>query len=113
MDGADFRESYCPLFHQTIELIGRRWTGTVLLALAADLRYFSDIRDSVPGLSDRLLVERLRELEDEEIVARESQGRAVAYSLTSKGQALVPALDAVYAFAETWCTADQVQSETA
>ena len=67
--------SYCPYFHHTIELIGRRWTGAVLLAMAAGRSNYSDIRDAIPGISDRLLSERLRELEVEGIVRPETDAQ--------------------------------------
>ncbi len=60
--------AYCPHFHHVIELIGRRWTGAILLVLANGPSRFSGLRHQIPGLSDRLLSERLDELEDEGIV---------------------------------------------
>jgi DNA-binding HxlR family transcriptional regulator len=59
------RGRYCPSFHQTVELLGRRWNGVILQALMAHAERFSEIRAVIPGLSDRLLAERLRELERE------------------------------------------------
>jgi len=94
--------SYCPYFHHTIELIGRRWTGAVLLAMAAGRSNYSDIRDAIPGISDRLLSERLRELEVEGIVQRCVCGRSTTYVLTEKGRSLQPVLDAVSDHAHAW-----------
>lgn len=96
------REPYCPQFHHAIELIGRRWTGAVLLAMVAGRRHFGEIRDAVPGLSDRLLTERLKELETEGIVTRSVEGRSVSYGLTERGLGLVPILDAVSDYASRW-----------
>jgi len=53
----------CPHFHAAIELIGRRWSGAILWALGESPHYFAEITAAVPGLSDRLLSRRLRELE--------------------------------------------------
>ena len=94
--------SYCPYFHHTIELIGRRWTGAVLLAMAAGRSNYSDIRDAIHGISDRLLSERLRELEVEGIVRRCVCGRSTTYVLTEKGRSLRPVLDAVSDHAHAW-----------
>lgn len=94
--------AYCPYFHRTIELIGRRWTGAALLAMAAGRTSYSEIRDAIPGISDRLLSERLRELEAEGIVERCVVGRGTNYLLTDKGRSLQPVLDAVSAHAREW-----------
>lgn len=103
---ADISESgvvpYCPHFHRTIELIGRRWTGAALLAMSAGRTSYTEIRDAIPGISDRLLSERLRELEAEGIVTRQVSGRSTTYELTDRGEALGPILDAVASYAERW-----------
>jgi DNA-binding HxlR family transcriptional regulator len=86
---------YCPHFHRAIELIGRRWTGAILQSLLDGTTRFSDIRDSVPGLSDRLLSERLRELEELGVVERNADARDVQYRLTEVGEGIEPVLDSV------------------
>lgn len=91
---------YCPHFHRAIELIGRRWTGAILQSMLSGLTRFSDIRDSVPGLSDRLLNERLKELEDFGVVERCTATRDVNYHLTSVGLRIEPVLTAVGVWAE-------------
>ena len=57
--------AFCPLYHRAVELIGRRWTGAILRALLAGIERFSDLTAAIPGLSDRLLSERLKELEED------------------------------------------------
>ena len=98
-------EGVCPAFHRAIELIGRRWTGAILRVLLDGAQRFSDIAAAVPGLTDRMLSERLKELEAEGIVTRtvipETPVR-VEYHLTEKGRALGCILDAVAAWAHTW-----------
>ena len=82
------RAACCSLYHQAIELIGKRWTGAILLVLMDGALHFSEIRDLVPDISDRLLSERLKELEAESIVERRVIDGApvrVEYSLTDKG----------------------------
>src|SRR3954468_15085345 len=91
-DRAD-RPSCCSLYHHAIELIGKRWTGAIVLVLMDGPCHFSQIRDLVPEISDRLLAERLKELESEEIVERrviEGAPVRLEYSLTPKGRALEP-----------------------
>jgi DNA-binding HxlR family transcriptional regulator len=89
------RPACCGLYHRAIELVGKRWTGAILLVLLDGPLHFSGIRQLVPELSDRLLSERLKELEAEGIVERrvlDGSPVRVEYSLTAKGGALEPAL---------------------
>jgi len=97
--------AFCPVFHRAIELIGRRWTGAILRAMLSGEVRFSEITATVPGLSDRLLSERLKELEAEGIVVRSvvpSTPVRVDYRLTEKGQALNEVMVAISNWAETW-----------
>ena len=64
----------CPHFHAAIELIGKRWTGAIVCALTERPMRFGELGKAVPGLSDRLLSQRLRELEEEGLVA--ARGRS-------------------------------------
>src|SRR3954452_4227457 len=89
------RPACCGLYHRAIELVGKRWTGAILLVLMDGPLHFSGIRQLVPELSDRLLSERLKELEGEGIVERrvlDGSPVRVEYSLTAKGRALEPTL---------------------
>lgn len=101
----EYHGPVCDRFHQAIELIGRRWTGAIISAMLHGATRFCEIREAIPGISDRLLAERLKELEDEGIVGRtvtDARPPQVAYGLTEKGRALEPALDAVGSWAEFW-----------
>jgi DNA-binding HxlR family transcriptional regulator len=96
----------CPHFHAAVELIGKRWAGAILWALAERPHYFAELSLAVPKLSDRLLSQRLRELEAAGLVARsvengDSRPR-VRYSLTEKGRALRPAIQALRDWAQRW-----------
>jgi len=98
-------ELVCPLYRQAIELVGRRWTGAILRAMQDGRVRFTDIAAAVPGLSDRLLSERLKELETEGIVERtvapETPVR-IEYHLTAKGEALDEVMNAIAQWAHTW-----------
>lgn len=89
---------YCPYFQHALELIGRRWTGSILKVLGSQQLRFGEIRTAIPGLSDRLLDTRLTELEDEGIVGRAENSGEVHYSVTAKGIDLQP----VFASITTW-----------
>lgn len=93
---------YCPFFHHTIELIGRRWTGVILWTLADGPLRFGDVRNRIPGLSDRLLTDRLGELETEGVIGRCAHDGNPAYHLTEKGEQLLPVLDSVAQVAASW-----------
>jgi DNA-binding HxlR family transcriptional regulator len=97
----------CGRFHAAVELIGRRWSGAVIhLLLKAPSRY-AELRSAIPDITDRMLSERLRELEEEGIVARTvipDTPVRVEYALTPKGRALGPALGALGQWAERWVT---------
>ncbi len=100
--------AFCPTYHRAIELIGRRWTGAILRAMLSGEARFSDIAMTVPGLSDRLLSERLKELEAEGIVRRTvvpSTPVRIDYALTDKGLALNEVIVSVSDWAEHWLVA--------
>jgi DNA-binding HxlR family transcriptional regulator len=96
----------CSLYHRAVELIGKRWTGAILMVLIEEgpLR-FSEIKQAVPELSDRLLSERMKELEVEDMVERhviDDTPVRVEYALTDKGRALEPAVHALKSWAHDW-----------
>ncbi|MGI8551325.1 MAG: winged helix-turn-helix transcriptional regulator [Dehalococcoidia bacterium] len=99
--------AFCPYFHRAVELIGRRWTGAILRALLSGVDRFSDLTETIPGLSDRMLSERLKELESEGIVVRkvipETPVR-IEYHVTTKGRALGSVVEAVSGWAQEWLT---------
>ncbi len=95
----------CPRYHRAIELIGRRWTGAIVRTLTGGPRRFNELLAAIPGISDRLLTERLRELESEQIVHREVHAESpvrVVYELTERGRELKPALDQLGTWAVRW-----------
>lgn len=93
---------YCPVFHSVIELIGRRWTGAILKVLLDAPRSFGAIRQQVPGLSDRLLTERLAELTTAGLVEKVPPDRSGTYHLTSMGQGLRPVFGEIENYGMQW-----------
>src|ERR1700754_1512249 len=95
----------CPHYHEAIEFLGKRWTGAIVRVLMnrSPLR-FSELAAAVPELSDRLLSERMKELEARGVVVRAvsppppATPTRVDYALTPMGRELEPALDAL----ESW-----------
>lgn len=95
----------CPRYHHAVELIGKRWTGAIVRTLMQRPFRFNELLAAIPGISDRLLTERLRELEAENIVRREVFPESpvrVVYELSEAGSALAPALDEIARWAERW-----------
>jgi len=101
----DVLAPFCPAYTQAMEIIGRRWTGAIIRSMLAGASRYSEIVAAVPGLSDRLLSERLKELESEGIVQRcvtPSTPVRVDYRLTEKGRALGSVVREVASWAERW-----------
>ncbi|MGI9040499.1 MAG: winged helix-turn-helix transcriptional regulator [Gemmatimonadales bacterium] len=97
--------NFCPDFHRAIELIGRRWSGAILREMLAGASRFTVIRDAIPDISDRMLSERLKELEAAGIVARQVHAETpvrVEYLLTEKGRALDKVIAAIGEWAYAW-----------
>jgi DNA-binding HxlR family transcriptional regulator len=95
----------CGRFHRAIELIGRRWTGAIVFLLLHSRCRFAMLRDAIPDITDRMLSERLQELEEEGIVARTvvpTTPVRVEYALTKKGKDLASAIEAMTVWAERW-----------
>jgi DNA-binding HxlR family transcriptional regulator len=95
----------CPHFHHAIELIGKRWTGAIVCALTERPMRYAELGKAIPGLSDRLLSQRLRELEEEGLVERQVEAGSpvrVTYSLTEAGQELDPVLGELKSWARKW-----------
>src|SRR4051794_21531744 len=99
------QRALCARFHAAVELVGRRWTGAVIQLLLHGRMRYAELRGAIPDISDRMLSERLRELESEAILARivvpETPVR-VEYELTSKGRALEDVVIAISRWAERW-----------
>ena len=105
MDDLPNRPAFCSQYHAAVELIGSRWTGVIVRALLSGVTRFSDLSHCVPGLSDRMLSERLKALEAEGIIERcvtPTTPVRIDYRLTEKGRALGGVVDAISSWAHTW-----------
>jgi DNA-binding HxlR family transcriptional regulator len=95
----------CPFYHEAVELVGRRWTGAILRVLMDGPLRFSEVAQAVPELSDRLLSERMKELERRGIVERTvlaGPPLRVEYELSEMGRELEPALSELQQWANRW-----------
>jgi DNA-binding HxlR family transcriptional regulator len=95
----------CPRYEAAMELLGKRWTGLIIRMLMAGPMRFSAMRDQVERLSDRLLSERLKELEAAGVVVRRVYPETpvrIEYELTPMGREMEPIVAAIQAWAERW-----------
>lgn len=94
-----------------MELIGQRWNSAILLALARGATRFSEVIASVPGLSDRLLAQRLKVLEQAGLVTREvipTTPVRIVYGLTDRGRELMRSLQPLTQWGVRWGMFDDV-----
>lgn len=99
---------FCSSFHHAVEIIGRRWSGAIIRSMLSGRRRFTEIQTTIPGLSDRLLSERLKELEHGGIVERvvvPDHPVRIEYHLTPKGRDLAGVVYAVSEWANRWTPA--------
>jgi len=101
-------DRFCPFYHEAIEMVGRRWTGAILRALIDGPLRFSEIAQAIPEISDRLLSERMKELESRGLVTRtviSGPPLQVRYGLSEMGNALGPAISELERWARRWLRA--------
>lgn len=105
----------CTRFHRASELIGRRWTGAIIFLLLKQTCRFATLRDAIPDITDRMLSERLQELEEEGLVQRTVVPETpikVEYSLTKKGKALAEPIGAIADWAEKHIPLSETRSKS-
>lgn len=92
----------CPKYESGMDILGKRWTGLIIRVLLGGPKRFRDIKEIVPDMSDKMLTERLKQLEAADILIRSVYPETpvrVEYELTDKGRALEPVVEAI----QTWC----------
>ena len=83
----------------TTDVIGGRWRTVILSRLKEGVHRYGELRRLVPGISEKMLSQRLRELEADGLVTRRDLGTVaphVEYDLTDEGRSLAPVLQALY-----------------
>jgi DNA-binding HxlR family transcriptional regulator len=102
---AEIVPQVCVRFHRAVELIGSRWTGAIIQTLLQGKTRYALIKSAIPDITDRMLSERLKSLEAEDLVTRwviADTPVRVEYELTEKGRSLQIALQEIAAWAERW-----------
>lgn len=95
----------CPKVETAFTLLGKRWSGLIIHVLLGGAKRFNEISDIITGMSDRMLAERLKELESAGIVKRHVYPETpvrIEYHLTDKGRSLESVIGAVADWAEQW-----------
>ncbi len=95
----------CPRFEAAFELLGKRWTGLIIHGLLQGPGRFKDLSESIPNMSDRMLAERLKELESAGIIERNVYPETpvrIEYKLTDKGKELEQVMESVQKWADKW-----------
>ncbi|WP_042375163.1 winged helix-turn-helix transcriptional regulator, partial [Neobacillus jeddahensis] len=94
----------CTNFHNAIEFIGKRWMGAIIYSLLERPKRYHEIISSIPGISDRLLTERLRDLESEGLIMKKviaTSPKKVEYELTKAGKDLEEVIHSLVKWAKS------------
>ena len=94
----EFNLASCPYYDRAVEIIGRRWAGAVIRVMLAGRSRFSDIRNAIPGITDRVLSHRLRDLEADGVITRhihDERPVRIEYRLTERGRRLKALVEAL------------------
>lgn len=104
----------CPRYQHAIEILGKRWTGLILKVLLNGPARFNELADELQVVADRVLSERLKELEAEGIISRRIYAEVpvrVEYRLTEKGYDLAPVIEAIEGWSQRWIAAPAVDDD--
>src|SRR5436309_12576422 len=97
-------ETVCPIA-RTAEIIGGKWTLLIIRDLASGVKRFNELERSLHGISPKTLSERLRYLEEEGIIIRQTFAEVpprVEYSLTTKGRDLSIVIESMRSYGKRW-----------
>ncbi|EOL46111.1 transcriptional regulator [Enterococcus phoeniculicola] len=112
MEQVKFDEfTLCPKFEKTFSILGKKWNGLIIdVLLENGPQRFVDLANKIPMVSDRVLVERLKELEKENIVTRNiscQESSRSEYMLTEKGADLKEAMGQLQNWSDRWVTKEE------
>ena len=97
----------CPKMEVALKLLSKKWVGLIVFSLLSGSKKFSELEKFIPGLSSRMLAERLKELERAQIISKNVYPETpvrIEYKLTQKGIDLNTAFSAIGEWAEKWST---------
>lgn len=97
--------SMCPKYESAIDLLGKKWTGLIIHVLLGGPKRFKEIRAQIPDMSDKMLTDRMKELEALGVVKRSVYPDIpvrIEYDLTPKGKDLEPVIDSIKHWGDKW-----------
>jgi len=95
----------CPRYESAIELLGKRWTALIIRVLLGGPKRFKEIKEQIPDMSDKMLTDRMKELEAADVVVRHVYPETpvrIEYELTKKGKSLENVIEAIQTWSEQW-----------
>lgn len=95
----------CPKYESAIDLLGKKWTGLIIRVLLGGPKRFKDIKEQIPDMSDKILTERMKELEVLGVLERRVYPETpvrIEYELTAKGKDLETVIEAIQNWGEKW-----------
>lgn len=95
----------CPKYENASEILGKRWTGLIIRVLLGGPKRFKEIKEQIPEMSDKMLTDRIKELESGSILVRNVYPETpvrIEYDLTDKGRALEPIIQQIQNWGEKW-----------
>jgi DNA-binding HxlR family transcriptional regulator len=108
-----YSEQLCIRFQQAMEILGKRWTALIIKLLLERPLRFHELAEQLEVIGDRMLSQRLKELEREGVIERRIFAEVptrVEYSLTDKGRALAPVVASIEAWSDRWIEHEPVES---
>ncbi|GGG75522.1 winged helix-turn-helix transcriptional regulator [Paenibacillus radicis (ex Gao et al. 2016)] len=95
----------CPKYEAAVDVLGKKWTGLIIRVLLGGPKRFKDIKGQIADMSDKMLTDRMKELESQGIVKRTvfpEMPVRIEYELTEKGHNLQPVIESIQAWGENW-----------
>lgn len=95
----------CPKYELAAELLGKKWTGLIIRVLLGGPKRFKEIKEQIPEMSDKMLTDRMKELEQLSVVKRTVYPEMpvrIEYELTEKGHGLEPVILSIQDWGEQW-----------
>jgi DNA-binding HxlR family transcriptional regulator len=98
-------DKMCPKYESAAELIGKRWTGLIIRVLMGGPKRFKDIKEQIPDMSDKMLTDRMKELESSGVLKRTVYPEMpvrIEYELTEKGRDMEKVVESIQSWGEKW-----------
>ncbi|WP_139996435.1 winged helix-turn-helix transcriptional regulator [Paenibacillus paridis] len=95
----------CPKYEAAADILGKKWTGRIIRVLLGGPKRFKEIKEQIPEMSDKMLTDRMKELESITIIKRQVYPEMpvrIEYELTGKGRELEPVIESIQKWGEQW-----------